>query len=116
MPKEGWAIPPTVETWKYHYFRNGIRNFKYGDLNLITKALRSRKYIKLIKVAEKYGNHLKYSLEQHVHHLLSEVEEFKEAYRQNDREKMIEELVDISNMCDLIYDKIRKETTKNEAR
>jgi len=123
--KEGWAIPEGVETWKYHYFRKGrslcgryyhgsedlitdetpkntcatcLKILKYGDLQKIVKILRTRKYSKLVKVAEKYGNHLQY---------FSEVEELKEAIKQNNKEKIIEELIDISNMCDLTYDKIK---------
>jgi len=134
MSEEGWAIPLGIETWKYHYFRKGrslcgryyykredlitdeipkntcaicLRNLKYGDLQRIVKILQSKKYHKLIKVAEKYGNHLQYSLEQHFQHLFSEVEELKQAIEENDINKIIEELVDLSNMCDLTYDKIK---------
>ena len=134
MPEEGWAIPPSVETWKYHYFRKGkslcgryyhrsedlitdetpkntcaicLRNLKYGNLKKIVNQLITRKYHKLIKVSEKYGNHLQYSLEQHFQHLFSEVEELKAAIKQKDINKIIEKLVDISNMCDLTYDKIK---------
>jgi len=46
--------------------------------------------------------------------LLEEFAEFLLAFLENDTEKMIEELTDISNMCDLTYDKIRQETTEND--
>jgi len=132
--KEGWAIPFAVVTWKYHYYRNGRTlcgkyiysgeqlfkdvneesrcavcnsNLKYGNLHKIASTLVPKKYRKLKEVAPKYGNHLQYSLESHFQHLFSEVEELKEAIKQGDTDMIIDELVDISNMCDLIYDKIR---------
>jgi len=136
---EGWAIPLAVETWKYHYFRNGKTlcgkylysgeqltksineekrcaichsNLKYGNLHKIPSILVSKKYRKLKEVAPKYGNHLQYSLESHFQHLFSEVEELKEAIKQGDTDMIIDELVDISNMCDLTYRKLKEITEK----
>jgi len=50
------------------------------------------------------------SIRQHVLRLLDEVADFLLAYLDNDKEKMIKELTDIKNACDII----RRETTKNE--
>jgi len=132
---EGWARP-YLRMQKYHYFRKGkslcgfyyyrgeqlfddvskeqccvvcLRNLRHPEVYRIANLLYSRKIKKLFKVMEKYRDHLQYPLEQHVQHLLSEVEEFKEAYEQNDIPEMIEELIDISSMCDLIYDKLKHE-------
>lgn len=94
--------------WKMDQILKSMRleNVDYREL---VRILEDLKIAKLKKVHPKYGDNLKYSLQQHFRHLFSEVEELKEAVKQNDKEKIIEELVDISNMCDLTYRKITKE-------
>lgn len=133
MPKEGWARP-YLHMEKYHYFRKGkalcgayyyrgdqlftdipkedccaicFRKLHHPEIYRIASSLYAKKVRKLFKVLDKHGDHNQYSLEQHIQHLLNEVEEFKEAYKQNDIPKMIEKLIDISSMCDLTYDKIK---------
>ena len=141
MNREGWA-KPLISLRKYHYFKNGkslclryvctpneqlfddipeskccatcLKMLKFPDVYRVVRLLQSKKAMKMLKVSEKYGDHLKYPLKRHVLHLLDEVAEFILAYLDNDKEKMIEELTDISNMCDLTYDKIRQETTEND--
>ena len=132
--EEGWAKPnPYMQ--KYHYYRNGkslcgvyyykgnnffsdipkekccaicFRTLHHPEIYRLAKTLYARKVRKLFKVLDKYGDHLQYPLKRHVEHLMEEFSEFLLAYLSNDKEKMIEELIDISNMCDLTYDKIRR--------
>jgi len=58
----------------------------------------------------KQGRLMDDSIRQHVLRLLDEVADFLLAYLDNDKEKMIKELTDIKNACELV----RRETTKNE--
>lgn len=70
------------------------------------EELEKKKHEKIIAKMGKYGHHLQYSIWSLIEHLAEEIIELCEAYKQEDKEKMKEECIDVSNLVDMIYDSI----------
>jgi len=74
----------------------------------MSKKLERLKREKLDRVSPRYGNHHQYTIEEYVGHLIEEFAEFILAYRNSDREAMREELIDLSNIIDFIFERLEE--------
>lgn len=83
-----------------------LGNFTLAEWKRMTQKLSEEKLKKLRARADKHRLE-KLNFEEVRQHLHSEYLEFLKAYGEENEENMIEEVIDISNCCDILYSLLR---------